>query len=60
MPWLVREEEAESVGDALLFVHVPRCGGARYLIRIDFLAFAPRLRLHLPVFTSFSTACLVF
>jgi len=27
MPWLVREEEKASPKDALLFVHVPRCGG---------------------------------
>lgn len=27
MPWLVREEEVENKSDALLFVHVPRCGG---------------------------------
>mmetsp|Transcript_60071 Transcript_60071/g.137730 ORF Transcript_60071/g.137730 Transcript_60071/m.137730 type:complete len:560 (-) Transcript_60071:99-1778(-) len=27
MPWLVREEEVAAKEDALLFVHVPRCGG---------------------------------
>jgi hypothetical protein len=27
MPWLVREEEVADPKDALLFVHVPRCGG---------------------------------